>query len=190
MISFLSGKIIYKSVNKVEIFVSGVGYEVFVPASYLAKLIINDNCEIFIYQHIGEDKNDLYGFLNRKDKQVFEMLLSVSGIGPKTALNVFSAGSGEKILTAISKADVNFFKQIKGLGGKGSQRIIVDLKNKVGSITDLDFNLESSDESVYEALLGLGFTRYEVRNAMGKMTPELKNEDEKIKFCLKKLGKN
>lgn len=189
MISFLSGKIIYKSINKVEIDVSGVGYEVFVSASDLLKINVNDDVKIFTYHQIAEDKSDLYGFLDRKDKRVFEMLLSVSGIGPKTALNIFSIASGEKILTAISKADVNFFKQVKGLGGKGGQRIIVDLKSKVGSVEELDFNLESSDETICQALLSLGFTRYEARNVLANIPAELKTEDEKIKYALRQLGR-
>lgn len=189
MISFLSGKVIYKSTNKVEIGISGVGYEVFVSTSDLPKINIGDEVNVFTYQQVAEDKNDLYGFLDRKDKQVFEMLLTVSGIGPKTALNIFGVSNGEKILTAISRADVNFFKQVKGLGGKGSQRIIVDLKNKVGSVADLDFSIETADENVYQALLGLGFTKQEVRSALAKIPNELKSEDEKIKFALRQLGK-
>lgn len=189
MISFLSGEIIYKTANKVEIEVGGVGYEVFVSTGDLSNLKINEPAKIYTYHHVAEDKSELYGFLNRQDSLVFKMLLTVSGVGPKTALSVFSVGSGEKILLAISKADVNFFKQVKGLGGKGSQRIIVDLKNKVGSIADLDFNIETEDESVYEALLGLGFTKQEARKAMGKLPADLKTEDEKIKYCLRQLGK-
>ncbi len=189
MISFLSGKISYKSTVKVEMDVNGVGYEIFVSASDLPKININDEIKIFTYHQVAEDKNVLYGFIDRKDRLVFEMLLTVSGIGPKTALNIFSIGSGEKILTAISKADVNFFKQVKGLGDKGAQRIIIDLKSKVGSIGELDFNLESADETIYQALLNLGFTRYEVRNVLVKIPSDLKTEDEKIKYALKQLGK-
>lgn len=189
MISFLKGKIIYKSTSKVEMDVNGVGYEVFVSASDLSKININDEVKIFTYQQVAEDKNDLYGFLDRKDKQVFEMLLTVSGVGPKTALNIFGTCNGEKILTAISKADVNFFKQVKGLGGKGAQRIIIDLKSKVGSIGELDFNVESADETIYQALVNLGFTRYEARNVLAKIPSDLKTEDEKIKYALKQLGK-
>ncbi len=190
MISRLSGKVSFKGINKIEIEVNGVGYEVFISAGNLDKIKIGQEAEIFVYQHIAEDKNDLYGFLNRQDRLVFEMLIGVSGVGPKTAQNIFSIASGEKILGAISRADVNFFKQVKGLGGKGAQRIIIDLKNKAGSVVDLDFNLESADEGIYEALLGLGFTRQEARKAMGKMPADLKTEDEKIKFALKELGKN
>ena len=190
MISKLSGKVSFKGANRVEIEVQGIGYEVFVPPGNLDKLKIGAETEIFIYHHIAEDKNDLFGFLDRKDRAVFEMLIGVSGIGPKTAQNIFSIGSGEKILGAISKADVNFFKQVKGLGGKGAQRIIIDLKTKAGTVVDLDFNLESADEGIYEALLGLGFTRQEARKALGKMPSSLKTENEKIKFALKELGKN
>ena len=189
MISFLSGKIIYKSTNRVEIDVDGVGYEVFAAVNDLPCLTVGDSAEIFTYHQVAEDKSVLFGFLNRKDRLVFEMLLTVSGVGPKTALGVFSAGNGERILTAISKADVNFFKQVKGLGGKGAQRIIIDLKNKVGAVADLDFTINSGDEAIYEALVQLGFTRQEARKVMGKMPEELKTEDEKIKFCLRTLGR-
>lgn len=189
MISKLSGKVSFKGTNKIEIEVNGVGYEVFISAGGLDKLKVDQEAEIFVYQHITEDKNDLYGFLNRQDRLVFEMLIGVSGVGPKTAQNIFSIGSGEKILGAISRADVNFFKQVKGLGGKGAQRIIVDLKNKAGSVADLDFNLEAEDESVFEALLSLGFTKGEARGVLTSLPEELKTENEKIKFALRQLGR-
>jgi len=190
MISRLSGKVSFKGTNKIEIEVNGVGYEVFISAGNLDKLKIGQEAEIFVYQHIAEDKNDLYGFLNRQDRLVFEMLIGVSGVGPKTAQSIFGIGSGEKILGAISRADVNFFKQVKGLGGKGAQRIIIDLKNKAGAVVDLDFEGEGVDENIYQVLLNLGFTRNEARRALVKMPVELKAEDEKIKFALRELGKN
>ncbi len=190
MISRLSGKVSFKGTNKIEIEVNGVGYEVFISAGNLDKLKIDQEAEIFVYHHIAEDKNDLYGFLNRQDRLVFEMLIGVSGVGPKTAQNIFGIGNGEKILGAISKADVNFFKQVKGLGGKGAQRIIIDLKNKAGAVVDLDFDREGVDENIYQVLLNLGFTKNEARRALVKIPVELKAEDEKIKFALKELGKN
>jgi len=189
MISKLSGKVTFKGTHKIEIDVNGVGYEVFASVGDLDKLKIGAEAEIFIYHHIAEDKNDLYGFLNRQDRLVFEMLIGVSGVGPRTAQNIFSIGSGEKILGAISKADVNFFKQVKGLGGKGAQRIIVDLKAKAGSVADLDFNLEAEDESVFEALLNLGFMKGEARGVLTSLPEELKTENEKIKFALRQLGR-
>lgn len=189
MISFLKGIIAFKGINKVEIEVNQIGYEVFVSSRDLAKLILGDQKEIFIFHHLAEDKNDFYGFLERKDKIVFDMLLSVSGIGPKTALSVFNVGSAEEILKAISRAEVNFFKQVKGLGGKGAQRIIVDLKTKAGSVIDLDFQTAAVDESVYEALLGLGFSPNEARKALAKLPEDLKTENDKIKYALKQLGK-
>jgi Holliday junction DNA helicase RuvA len=189
MISFLKGQIAFKGINKVEIEVGQIGYEVFVSGRDLSKLSLKEQTEIFVYHYLAEDKNEFYGFLERRDKQVFEMLLSVSGIGPKTALAVFTAGDGPTILKAVSGADVNFFKQVKGLGGKGAQRIIVDLKSKAGSVVDLDFGLIAVDESVYEALIGLGFSPKEARSVLVKLPLELKTENEKIKYALRELGK-
>ncbi len=189
MISFLKGTIAFKGINKVEVEVNQIGYEIFVSSRDLAKLNLGEEKELFVFHHVAEDKNDFYGFLERTDKLVFEMLLSVSGIGPKTALSVFNVGDAQTILKAISKAEVNFFKQVKGLGGKGAQRIIVDLKSKAGSVIDLDFQTVAIDETVYEALLGLGFSPNEARKALGKLPSELKTENEKIKYALKQLGK-
>lgn len=189
MISYLKGKIIYKTGRKIEIDVQGVGYEVYFSPKDINKVLLNGEVEIFTYHHLAEDKNELYGFLKREDKQVFELLLQVSGVGPKTSLNIFSVGGGEEILAAIAKADVNFFRQVKGLGGKGSQRIIVDLKNKVGSLAELDLAGSESNEAIYQALLGLGFTAGEIRKVWGKIPSDLK-ENEQIKFALRLLGKN
>jgi len=189
MISFLQGTIIYKTSHKIEVLVNGLGYEIYFSPKDIPKVKLKDEVALFTHHHVAEDRNDLYGFLTREDKQVFEMLLSVSGIGPKTALNIFSIGGGEEIIKAITKADVDFFRQVKGLGNKGSQRIIVDLKNKVGSVTNLNFSAIDSGEIVFQALLDLGFTQDEVRKVLVKIPENLTSEDERLKSALKLLGR-
>jgi len=190
MIGSIKGKIIYKGNNRIEIDVHGVGYEVFLSANELSKVALNKEVEIFTFHHLAENVNALYGFFSRKDKRVFEMLISVSGVGPKTSIEVFSAGNGERILRAVSEADVEFFQQVKGLGKKGAQRIIVDLKSKVGDIKELD--LESGvggREVVYQALQSLGFTRKEIVQSLRELPENLQSEDEIIKYALRRLGK-
>jgi Holliday junction DNA helicase RuvA len=185
MISYLQGKVIFLGANKVDLLVNNIGYEVFLPANNLAHLTLNQELELFIHQYLAEDKNYLFGFLDRRDKEVFELLLGVSGVGPKTALSVFAAGGGERIVAAIQAAKVDFFQGVKGLGLKTAQRIIVDLKNKVGGLKDLDF--QAQDEVVL-ALRGLGFKVEEIRSVLIKLPPELITEEDKIKFALKNLS--
>lgn len=191
MIGSIRGKVIYKGGDRIEVNVNGVGYEIFLSKNELSRVIFSKGIEVFIFHHIAEGVNALYGFLSRKNKRVFEMLISVSGVGPKTSMGVFSAGDGDRILRAVSEADVDFFQQVKGLGRKGAQRIIVDLKPKVGDIKELD--LESGvggREVIYQALQNLGFTRKEILQSLREMPKDLQSEDEIIKYALRRLGKN
>ncbi|MBU2592731.1 MAG: Holliday junction branch migration protein RuvA [Patescibacteria group bacterium] len=191
MIGSLRGKIIYKGLDRVEIDTGGIGWEVFVSRNDLSGIGLNDLVELFIFHHTAENTSSLFGFLIRKDKHVFEMLISVSGVGPKTAIEIFSAGKGERILKAVAEADVDFFQQVKGVGKKGAQRIIIDLKAKVGSARDLDFEREAgANEVVYQALSNLGFRKEEIRQAVNLLPEKIANDDEKIKFILKSIGKN
>ncbi|PJE70272.1 Holliday junction branch migration protein RuvA [Candidatus Shapirobacteria bacterium CG10_big_fil_rev_8_21_14_0_10_48_15] len=190
MIGSLRGEIIYKGLDRAELQTNGIGWEVFLPQRELAKLALNEKKELFIHHHVAEGADVLYGFLNRDDKQVFEMLLSVSGIGPRISLSVLSVACGQRILQAIAEADVAFFEQVRGLGRKGSQRIIVDLKSKVGQIKELDLQDKVGNQAVNQALRGLGFTKEEVSEALKELPNNVKEEDEIIKYALRQLGKN
>lgn len=194
MIGSLRGKIIYRGLDRVEIDANGIGWEVIMPQNDLARIDAlrgkTTAAEIFVHHHVAEDRDELYGFLDRQDKEVFEMLLSVSGIGPKTATAIFSAGNGERIIRAIAEADVEFFRQVKGLGEKGAKRIIVDLKSKAGAVKDLDLEKETSAEgAVYQALAGLGFRRQEIRETLKNLPRQLLTDEDKIKWALRQIGK-
>jgi Holliday junction DNA helicase RuvA len=186
MISYLTGKIIYLGPNHLELLVNNLGYEVFLPTASLTTLHLGQSLTLFVYHHLAEDKNQLFGFLDRRDKEVFHLLLTVAGVGPKTALSVFNAGSGDRILEAVQKAEVPFFQQIKGLGLKTAQRIIVDLKNKAGSLKDLNF--QASNE-VVQTLRQLGFKHDEIRTVWLRLPPDLSTTEEKLKFALKNLSR-
>lgn len=191
MIGSIRGKIIHKAIDKIEVDTNGIGWEVFVSPKALTKIKINQEAELFTYHYVAEGTDVLYGFLSRQDKQVFKMLISVSGVGPRTAIEIFSAGNGERILKAVSEADVEFFKQVKGVGKKGAQRIIVDLKSKVGEVEKLDLKAEAEDKKVvYQALENLGFKRKEIHQALKDLPKDIKEEEEEIvKFALRRLGK-
>ncbi len=189
MIGSLRGAVIYKGREKIEIDLEGIGYEVFLTTRDHNRVKVGDDVEVFTYHHLTEDSSDLFGFVNRNDKRVFEMLISVSGIGPKSALGIMAVGNGERVLKAIAEANVEFFKQVKGIGSKSAQRVIVDLKSEVGSVKDLDLEADGGkNEVVYQALESFGFRREEIRKALTEIPDDVESDDKRIKYTLKQLS--
>lgn len=187
MIGYLSGTIKFKGLNSLIVDVNGVGYRVLVPMFVLDDCQIAQKKEFMVYTHVRDDEISLYGFLNLADKEMFINLISVSGIGPKLALNVISYAQGaSRVLRAIQEADVDFFGEVRGVGKKSSQRIIIDLKPKVGSLKELEFEAEQ-DQDLLSALRGLGFSKEEVKLATKGLKKDLSLE-EKIRLALKKVN--
>ena len=184
MIGFLKGTIQSKNANSLIIDVHDVGYQVFTPLFLIQELELNNPIALFIYTHVREDELSLFGFSRKEEKQIFLSLISVSGIGPKLALNVLSFSNGAKnIIRAIENADVDFFENIKGVGKKSAQRIIVDLKSKIGGLKEIEFEAET-DRDLLDALKGLGFDKNEIKKAVKGIKKDLPLE-EKIKLALK-----
>lgn len=191
MIGLLKGMVELRDDPYILIDVSGVGYKVLVNSDILSSYQKGDAITLFTYTHVREDLLELYGFATHQDLKLFEQLISVSGVGPKTALGIFLLGSSEEIIHAIVKGNVSFFTGVSRLGKKNAQKIIIELKNKVGGIGDLDLSNSSdfhSDE-VIETLQALGFTVQEAGHAIRAMDGSLKTTQEKVKFALKFLGK-
>lgn len=189
MINSLSGKIIDLTGNEITLDVNGVGYQVFIPVRLALSIKLDASVRMYIYTHVREDQLQLYGFTDKPDKQIFMQLLSVSGIGAKTALAILSSGSAETIAAAISNADVDYFSSIPGIGKKSSQRIIVDLKPKLGAIKELDLSATENPQ-VLSALKSLGFTASEAKQALSKIDNKHQlSESDIIRQALKNLGK-
>ncbi len=191
MIGYLNGVVFLKDVNSIILDVKGVGYKVLAANDVLSKAIKGNPLELFIYTHVREDNISLFGFLESQDLKLFENLIGVSGIGPKTAMNIFSIGSRSQIVSAIISADTSFFKGVPRLGQKNAQKIIIELKNKFGSTSELDLNGEdvSGSEEVVVALKGFGFTSKEINDAIRSVKKNGQNVTETIKLALKYLGK-
>jgi len=191
MIGFLKGTIELLQRPFMMIDVNGVGYKVLVSESVYSKLSLGDKVKIFTYTHVREDALDLFGFLEAEDLGLFESLLTVSGIGPKTALNIFSFGERKDIIEAIIKGDVAFFTSVPRLGTKNAQKIIIELKNKMGSSADLDLTgkdlLENAE--VVQALKNFGFSVGEAQKAVREVKKIGISTEEKIRLALKNLSK-
>jgi len=183
MINLLQGTIVSKNISEVTLLTAGVGYQVLVSSLTSKKLITDKPATLYIYTHVREDALSLYGFQNPSDKNIFTLLLSVSGIGPKIALTICSTAPAPVIHQAITNSDVDFFTQIKGLGKKSAQRIIIDLKG-----LNLDQKSAADFPQVSAALKSLGFSSQEAREALQKVKNKSKLSDEQIiRLALKNL---
>ncbi len=194
MIATLMGVVAEKTAELVVLDVSGVGYGLLVTNEDYARLGSGDLAKLYVYEHIRENSHDLFGFLALDNKQLFELLLGVNGVGPKMALSVLNTGSANDVRAAIAGGDVKSIQKASGVGKRVAERIVVDLKDKVGlegvdlSTTGLlqsDTNL-LKDEAV-EALVALGYTAADAAAALSPIDKDLPTED-RIKQALKQKG--
>ncbi len=192
MIGFLKGKVDLLQRPFAMIDVNGVGYKVLIPESIFSKLSEGASIKLFTYTYVREDALDLFGFLEAEDLRLFESLLTVSGVGPKTALNIFSFGERKDIIEAIIKGDVAFFTSVPRLGTKNAQKIIIELKNKMGGTADLDLSGKDLQENaeVAQALKNFGFSTGEAQKAVRLVKKEGISTEEKIRLALKALGRS
>lgn len=188
MIARLTGTASRITHNPLVLDVHGVGYAVFVPQKLLSMARTDAPLTVYTHTHVREDALQLFGFASEDELNLFEQLLTVSGIGPKTALAVLDRG-GATIRKAIAAADVDFFMTVPRLGKKNAQKIIIELKNKLGSPTDLDLTRDADGETkqIMDALLSMGFDQKEVKGVIAKL-PEGTIES-KVRHALKTLAK-
>ncbi len=171
--------------------VNGVGYRVFLYSLLFAKFHQQEKVKLFTYTHVREDALDLFGFAHFLDLKLFEQLITVSGIGPKTAINIFSFGERQAIINAIIQGDVDFFSAVPRLGKKNAQKIIIELKSKLGSSTELDLTADEkiNHEEVSLALKSFGFSVKEANEAIKAIKDKAETTEDKIRMALKHLGR-
>lgn len=191
MISTLTGQIAEKIADVVVLDVQGVGYGLFMTVDDSSPLATGTSAKVYVYEHIREQSHDLFGFTSLTTKQLFEQLLDVNGVGPRMALNVLSIGSEQAVRTAIAGGDVKFIQQANGVGKRVAERVVVELKDKVG-LTGVDLastgllqseTLALQDEAV-EALVALGYSPQDAAQALKNIDPKLSTEA-RIKQALK-----
>ncbi len=190
MISHIKGKIIFRGKNFLILEANALGYKVFVlPSLNLDK----EKVELFTHLSVREDSLTLFGFINYEELELFELLISVSGIGPKTGLSVLSLADPKTIKIAIAKEDPSILTRVSGIGKKTADRIILELKNKFSVSPDdklEEKSKEISDHSdALEALVSLGYNSFQAQKALSKISPDIKDVGEKIRMALRELGK-
>ena len=193
MLAYLSGKIINKGADYIIVRVQDVGYKVFVNSKMYAGMEIGGLVDIYTHQHIREDASDLYGFNSLADLQMFELLLSISGIGPKSASAVLSIAGVDDIKEAIAAGDSSLLTKVSGIGKKTAERVILELRGKIGAVSGANSDsagggaAASGDE--IDALMALGYSLSQAREALGPVDKKIKDSGERIKAALSKLGK-
>lgn len=199
MIATLNGKLIIKELNYVVVECGGVGLKCFVTQNTHATIgSIGDNVFLYTYLAVREDALDLYGFSDNAELEVFKLITSVSGVGSKIGLAILSEFTADKIMLFIASGDAKALTAASGVGIKLAQRIVLELKDKVGSIAtnDLTFDVKavgnatahSSSKEAIEALVSLGYTQSEASLAVGRLDSTL-DTNELIKLALKSLAR-
>ncbi len=179
MIATLSGTVAEKIADVVVLDVGGVGYGLLVTGEDYGRLSAGAPAKLYVHEHIREQAHDLFGFIALDTKALFEQLLGVNGVGPKMALSVLSIGSSGAVRAAIAAGDTKFIQQATGVGKRVAERIVVDLKEKVG-LVGVDLSATSmlqsdrllvQDEAV-EALVALGFSPQDASAALANVSPD------------------
>ena len=190
MIAHIEGEVSEKFLNSIIVDVHGVGYEIGLSQIDAETTNVGERKKFYTYHAIRENSEDLYGFSSLMAKKIFEMLISVNGVGPKAAMAILSLAKPEEVRNAIANADTAFVSKAAGVGKKSAERVIVDLKDKVGLPTKYGAtevvtiqNQPKNDEAL-DALMVLGFPLKEATDALAKVDRDLPVE-ERIRLALK-----
>jgi Holliday junction DNA helicase RuvA len=192
MIGYIEGTCIDIDEKYAVILASGVGYKIYLGEDTLRALTLDSKNAFWIYTSVKEDAIDLFGFIDRDDLQFFEMLLSVSGIGPRGALGILSVAPIETLSTAIATGDIGYLTKISGIGKKTAEKIVIELRDKMISKNkggrERGGALQGESDAI-EALKSLGYSIPEARRAIQNLDPSITDTNEKIKAALRLLSK-
>lgn len=192
MIAHLSGTLLFASDRFIVIDVSGVGYKVRVTLDTLRMLRGKTEKEVSLWIHtiVREDVLDLYGFEHQAELDFFEMLISVSGIGPKSALGILNVAPVDHLKEAITAGDASALTKVSGIGSKSAQKIILELRDKLGGdINETGGTVLGDERDAIEGLVALGYAERHAREALKNVLAETKGTSARIKEALKQLGK-
>jgi holliday junction DNA helicase RuvA len=191
MIAYLNGTVSSLSLKFVILDVNGVGYQVNVTPKVLEKLDVGQEAKLFTYHHIREDGEELYGFLLADERDMFEKLLGVNGVGPKSALGVLARASVADIVRAVSAGETSLLTKVSGIGSKTAERIVLELAGKleerfgVSNATGVS-TISSNDADIIAALEQLGYSASEARKALSEVPSSITDVAARIKAVLRR----
>lgn len=192
MIHSLSGILKEKEGNMFAVEIGGIAFKLKSSVNVVNSLPqVGEKVNVFTHLHVREDALELYGFLDKSELEFFEMLISISGIGPKSALGILGIEKVEKIKAAISEGRVELLTKASGVGKKTAERVILELRNKLTQEgSEKIVGTMESDHDIIEALENLGYSKSQARAALGKVDASVKRMEDRIKQALNQLRKS
>ena len=191
MITYLKGTILAKQPKFIILLVNNIGYKIFVLQPFLKKIKLNQELELYAHLRHTEDNMSLFGFASQEELRFFELLLTISGVGPKSALGILEAAKLTDVKKAVLRDDPSILYKVSGIGKKTAERIVVELKNKLDLFpaTEKQIALDDSDSEVFDALVSLGYADTDIRQALKQLPADTAGVEAKIKSALKFLRK-
>jgi Holliday junction DNA helicase RuvA len=191
MIAKIEGIIVYIADKFVIVDVSGVGYKLYITTETIASSVLGEHSSFWVHTAVRENSIDLYGFKNTNEMSFFELLLDVSGIGPRSALSILTVAPIDTLKRAIATGDTSYLNKVSGIGKKTAEKIIIELRDKLQAFKhDNDTPGLLRDESdILEALKSLGYSQNEARDALKKVPATTLGTNARIKEALQVLGK-
>lgn len=177
MIAHVIGVVAEKFGNSVIVDVNGIGYEIQVPLGDFESALLNEDVKFYTYHHIREQSQDLFGFSSLAAKKLFELLITVQGVGPKAALSILSLGDSETVRNGIANGDSGFVSKASGVGKKIAERVVVDLSDKVGLAVTVahasGVSVVPAGDEALEALMALGYSLQDAQSALESVPKDL-----------------
>jgi len=188
MIGTLKGNVQYKDLNSLIIEASGIGYKVFTTTDTTLDALIGEPFFLWTHLSVKETALDLFGFPSRESLDLFELLIGISGIGPKTALGILNVATPEMLRQAVATEDISHLTKVSGIGKKNAEKIVLELRDKLVTTADDHTPILKGESDVLAALLSLGYTEREARDVLKKIPKEVTGTSERVKTALKLLA--
>lgn len=186
MIATLEGKISEKLGDTVILELAGVGYELVVTVEDFGATAVGQSARFYVYEQIREDAHNLFGFRDLRAKQLFLLLLSVSGVGPKVAMGILSATSIDRLQSAIAAGDPDLLRGVSGVGRKTAERVMLELRGKLDGVA---VAMAPAGDPTYQALVALGYTSAQAAEAVAGLPAGVTGDQERIKAALRVVSK-
>lgn len=188
MIGHVSGEVVATRAGFVIVSVGGVGYKVFATREMLLSLTAGSLASFWTHLAVRETALDLYGFASEEELRIFELLLTVSGIGPKSALAILDVATVETLRTAVSSGNASYLTKVSGIGKKTAEKIVLELQEKIGAPAGGGVALKGDGEAL-EAMLALGYSQTEARDALRKVPVTVEKSNDRLREALRILGR-
>lgn len=190
MISKLTGFISDVDDRTITLDVHGVGYEIYLSSGTLSGLLPGDTpLTVYTHMHVREQSMELFGFLSKDAKKFFELVIGVSGIGPKSALGILDIAPLPTLVAAIGSGDASYLTKVSGVGKKTAEKIVIETRDKIAKLgIEADSRSMQDDSDALAALQALGYTLMQARDVLREIPEEIQNTNDKIRYALQKLG--